>query len=47
MVKPLVDCLCDKVAKIRMMAEEITVEVMTYTGFEPFAKVTKDLKTAV
>lgn len=29
------------------MAEEIIVEVMTYTGFEPFSKVCKDLLTAV
>ncbi len=47
MVKPLVDCLLDKTAKIRLLAEEIIVEVMTFTGFEPFSKVCKDLLTAV
>ena len=47
MVKPLVDCLLDKVSKIRQQAEEIIVEVMSMTGFEPFSRVAKDLKTAV
>ena len=47
MVKPLVDCLTDKVSKIRTMAEEIIVEVMSQIGFEPFIKKAKDLKIAV
>jgi len=47
MVKPLVDCLLDKVSKIRQQAEEVIVEVMSVTGFEPFSRVAKDLKTAV
>jgi hypothetical protein len=47
MVKPLVDCLLDKVSKIRQQAEEVIVEVMSMTGFEPFSRVAKDLKTAV
>lgn len=47
MVKPLVDCLTDKVSKIRTMAEEIIVEVMSQIGFEPFLKKAKDLKIAV
>lgn len=47
MVKPLCDCLSDKVSKIRVLAEEIIVEVMAYTGFEPFGKIAKTLKPAV
>jgi hypothetical protein len=47
MVKPLVDCLLDKVSKIRQQAEEVIVEVMSMTGFEPFSRVAKDLNTAV
>jgi hypothetical protein len=47
MVKPLCDCLTDKVSKIRLLAEEIIVEVMAYTGFEPFGKIAKTLKQAV
>jgi len=47
MVKPLLDCLTDKVSKIRTMAEEIIVEVMSQIGFEPFLKKAKDLKIAV
>jgi hypothetical protein len=47
MVKPLVDCLLDKASKIRTSSEEIIVEVMTYTGYEPFGKVVANLKTAV
>ena len=47
MVKPLVDCLLDKVSKIRSQAEEVIVDVMAFTGYEPFSRVAKDLKTAV
>lgn len=47
MVKPLMSCLTDKVSKIRSCAEEVIVEVMAFTGFEPFARQLKDLKPAV
>jgi hypothetical protein len=38
MVKPLMSCLSDKVAKVRKDAEEVIEVVMSYTGFEPFSR---------
>jgi len=47
MVKPLCNCLRDKKAEIRKMAEEIIVEVMRQTGPEPFFRQLTSLKPAV
>ena len=47
MVEPLCNCLCDKKAEIRKMAEEIIVEVMRQTGPEPFFRQLTSLKPAV
>ena len=46
MFKPLICCLMDKTSKVRQSAEEVIIEVMAFTGIEPFHKQLKDLKPA-
>jgi hypothetical protein len=46
MIKPLVMCLQDKKAAIRLQSEKIIVVVMGYTGVAPFNKEVKNLKPA-
>jgi hypothetical protein len=47
MVKPLMSCLVDKKAAIRNASESVIVEVMAFTGLQPFMICLKDLKPAV
>ena len=47
MVKPLVHCLNDRAKEIRVMADDVIVSVMTFSGFAPFQDGIRDLKPAV
>lgn len=45
--KPLIECLTDKTGAIRNSAEQVILEIMTFTGFPAFQAVMSNLKPAV
>lgn len=38
LVKPLIDCACDKTPEIRKLAEEVIVDVMRFSSYDTFIK---------
>jgi hypothetical protein len=44
--EPLTGCLIDRDAKVRKEAEKVIIEVMPFTGFEPFSRKVMSFKPA-
>jgi len=44
--EPLTSCLVDKDSKVRKEAEKVIIEVMPFTGLEPFSRKVMSLKPA-